>query len=77
MKRFVLRHGGRGRRPCDLKRKATEAQENLISHRERTRRFTNEHVRAEALVNNSLGALEHAVKDAAAATHSDMRIAGP
>ena len=42
----------------------------MISHRERTRRITNEHARAEALVKNSLGALEHAVRDAAAATHS-------
>ena len=41
----------------ELKRKATEAQEKMISHRERTRRITNEHARAEALVNNSLGNL--------------------
>ena len=42
----------------------------MISHRERTRRITNEHSRAEALVNNSLGTLGHCVRDAAAATHS-------
>ena len=42
----------------------------MISHRERTRRITNEHARAEALVNNSLGTLGHPVRDAAAATHS-------
>ena len=62
------------RRAChktsELKRKATEAQENMISHRERTRRITNEHARAEALVNNSLGTPGHCVRDAAAATHS-------
>ena len=38
------------RRAChktsELKRKATEAQENMISHRERNRRITNEHARA-------------------------------
>ena len=49
----------------ELKCKATEAQENMISHRERTRHITTEHARAEALVSNSLG---H--RDAAAATHS-------
>ena len=54
----------------ELKRKATEAKENMISHRERTRRITIEHAKAEALVNNSLGTLGHAVRDAAAATHS-------
>ena len=55
---------------CDLKLKASEAHENLMSHRERTRRTSNEHARAEALVNDSLGILGHAVRDAAAATHS-------
>ena len=54
----------------DLKRKATEAQDNLNFHRERTRRISNEHARAEALVNDRLGTLGHAVRDAAAATHS-------
>ena len=49
---------------------ASEAQENLLSHVERTRRTSNEHARAEALVNDSLGTLEQAVRDAAAATHS-------
>ena len=44
------------------------AQENLFSHRERTRKITNEHARTESLVDNSLGALVYAVKDAA--THS-------
>ena len=43
----------------------------MISHRERTRRKTNEHARAEALINNkSLGTLGCCVRDAAAATHS-------
>ena len=48
----------------DLKRKASEAHENLMSHRERTRRISNEHARVKALVNDSLW---HAVRDAAAA----------
>ena len=34
----------------DLERKASEAQENLLSHSERTRRISNEHAKAEALV---------------------------
>ena len=42
----------------------------MISHRERTKRMTNEHARAEALVNNSLGKLGHCVRDPAAATLS-------
>ena len=58
------------RKTYDLKRKASEAQENLLSHLERTRRISNEHARAEALVNDSLGTLVQAVRDAAAATHS-------
>ena len=56
----------------ELERKGTEAQDNMISHRDRTRRITTVHARAEALVNNSLGTLGHAVRDVAAATHSDM-----
>ena len=38
----------------DLKRKVCEAQENVLSHRERTRRFSNEHTRTEALVSDAL-----------------------
>ena len=54
----------------DLKRKASEAQENQLSHRERTRRIVNEPARAEALINDNLGTLPQAVRDAAHATHS-------
>ena len=53
-----------------LKRKAAEVQENVISHSERTRRITNEHAKAEALVNDSFGTLGHCVRDAASATRS-------
>ena len=42
----------------------------MVSHRERTRRITNEHTRVEAAVNPSLGNLGCCVKEAAAATHS-------
>ena len=58
------------RNTYDLKRKASEAQENELSHRERTRRFSNEHARAEGLVNDALGSLGHAVRAAVQATHS-------
>ena len=46
----------------ELKRKATEVQENMISHRERTRIIANEHAIAEALVNNSMGNVECLVR---------------
>ena len=57
-------------RTCDLKRKASEALDNVFSHRERTRRISNEHAWAEALVNDGLGTLEQAVRAAPQATHS-------
>ena len=57
-------------RTYDLKRNASEAQDNVFSHRERTRRISHEHARAEALVNDGLGSLEQAVRAAAQATHS-------
>ena len=57
-------------RTYDLKRKASEAQDNVFSYRERTRRISNEHARAEALVNDGLGSLGQAVRAAAQATHS-------
>ena len=57
-------------RTYDLKRKASEAQENVLSNRERTRRISNEHARAEAHVNDGLGSLGQAVRAAAKATHS-------
>ena len=57
-------------RTSECKRKAMEAQESVVSHRERTRRVTNEHTSAEAAVNHSLGNLGCCVKVAAVATHS-------
>ena len=57
-------------RTYDLKRKACEAQEHVLSHRERTRRFSNEHARTEGLVNDALASLGQAVRAAAQATHS-------
>ena len=57
-------------RTYDVKRKASEAQENLLSHRGRTMRISNEHARAEAHVNDGIGSLGLAVRAAAKATHS-------
>ena len=54
----------------DLERKASEAQENLLSHSERTRRISNEHAKAEALVTI---AWEHGAvpfRDGGAAPHT-------
>ena len=58
-------------RTAELKRKATEAHEKTISHREGSRRITNEHTRSEAaVVNHSFETLVWCVKETAAATHS-------
>ena len=54
----------------EIKRKAFEVQEGLSPHRERTRRITNEHVRAEGHVSDGTGSLGGAVQAAAKATHS-------
>ena len=55
-----------------------EAHESVVSRKERTRRVTNEHTRAEAAVNHSLGNLGCCVKEAAAATlFFDLRSTGP
>ena len=57
-------------RTSECKRKAMEAHDSVVSHKERTKRLTNEHTRAEAAVSHSLGNLCCCVKEAAAATHS-------
>ena len=44
------------------KRKATEIQEDVAIHKERTRRITNEHARAEGHVNDGIGSLGKACK---------------
>ena len=57
-------------RTYDLKREVSEAQENVWSHKEQTRRFSNEHAKTEGVVNDALGSLGQAVRAAAQATHS-------
>ena len=57
-------------RTLEVKRKATETQEDVAIHRERTRRITNEHARAEGHVNDGIGSLGKALQAAARATHS-------
>ena len=57
-------------RTFELKRKATEIHEDVAAHRERTRRITNEHDRAEGHVNAGIGSLGKALQAAAKATHS-------
>ena len=57
-------------RTYEMKRKASEIQEGLATHRERTRRISNEHARAEGHVNDGIGSLGRAVQAAAEATHS-------
>ena len=48
------------------------------SHRERSRKITNEHTRSEAAANHSLGFFGWCVKETAAATHSlTLRSTGP
>ena len=53
-----------------VKRKATELQEDVAINRQRTRRITNEHARAEGHVNDGIGSLGKALQAAARATHS-------
>ena len=57
-------------RTFEIKRKASEVQEGLSTHRERARRITNEHARAEGHVNDGIGSLGRAVQAAAKATLS-------
>ena len=65
-------------RTLEVKRKATEIQEDVAIHRERTRRITNEHARAEGHVNDGIGSLEKALQAAGQGyTQPDVRCAGP
>ena len=48
----------------------TEVQEDVAAHRDRTRRVTNEHAKAEGHVNDGIGSLGRALQAAAKATHS-------
>ena len=57
-------------RTFEIKRKASEIQEGVATHRERTRRVANEHVRAEGHANDGVGSLGRALQAAAKATHS-------
>ena len=58
------------RRHSELKRKAAEAHERTILQRECLRRATRDHVKAEEVLNNSVGCLSTLVKDTAGATHA-------
>ena len=57
-------------RTLEVKRKAKELEEDVAIQRERTRRFMNEHARAECHVNDGIGALRKALQATAKATHS-------
>ena len=57
-------------RTLEVKRKATELQEDVAIQRERTRRLMNEHARAEVHVNDGIGSLGKTLQAAARATHS-------
>ena len=57
-------------RTLEVKRKATELQEDVAIQRERTRRIMGEHARAEGHVNDGIGSLGKALRAAARATHS-------
>ena len=52
------------------KRKAEEARERTFLQREGIRRATGDHVKAEEVLNNSVGCLGTLVKDTAGATHA-------
>ena len=57
-------------RTLEAKLKATDIQEDVAIHRERTRRITNEHARAEGHVNDGIGSWVKPCKPLARATHS-------
>ena len=57
-------------RTFEIKRKASEIQEGVATHKERTRRDTNEHARAEGHVNDGIASLGRALQAAAKATHT-------
>ena len=57
-------------RTLEVKRKATELQEDVAIQRERTRRIMGEHARAEGHVNDGVCSLGKALRAAARATHS-------
>ena len=57
-------------RTLEVKRKATELQEDVVIQRERTRCIMNEHARAEGHVNDGIGSLGKALQAAARATNS-------
>ena len=61
---------GKSATDVQFKRKASEVQEGLSTHREHTRRITNEHDRAEGHVNDGIGSLGQALQAAAKTTHS-------
>ena len=56
-------------RTLEVKRKATELQEDVSIQRERTRRMMND-ARAEGHVNDGIGSLGKVLQAAARATHS-------
>ena len=60
-------------RTLEAKRKATEIQEDVAIHRERTRRVTNEHARAEDHVNDGRGSLGKALQAAGCAGQAGER----
>ena len=57
-------------RTFKVKQKTTEIQKDVAAHRERTRRITNEHARAEGHVNDGIGSLGKVLQAAAKGTHS-------
>ena len=57
-------------RTYEIKRKASEIQQGLATHRERTRHISNEYARAKGHVDHGIGSLGRAVQAAAKATHS-------
>ena len=59
-----------GRRHSEMKRKAEEAHTKTCLHRDYIRRATSDHVKAEEVLNNSVGCLRTHVRETANATHA-------
>ena len=72
MRFYVSKQERRCTEHLKIKRKASEVQEGLSTHRERNRCIANEHAIAEGHVNDGIGSLGRALQAAAKATHSLM-----
>ena len=68
-KQFLLKQEKRCTERSKSNVEASEVREGLSTHRDRTKRISNEHARAESQVNDGIGSLGRAIQGAVKATH--------